>query len=487
MGNPDHIKMQSTTGVASVLHLVISLAPGGLERLVVDWTNARNRRYPGTTRICCLDALGEMAGQVVEGDAVLCVEAKRGRFPWDRIAVRRIVDLLPTPHHGRRSPAQQGEGGSPLPASPCVLHAHNLAAWQYAVLAKLQWKTSQQNQKVLTEYTECSKLGKKSKFWIFKLLCKFCSFCLRFLPALSSSPLRLIYTQHGANVTDEIVAVSGATADVMAKAMWLPRKRIKVVVNGVAVGKVETSDHRPQTVDPRAGIRREVRCKLNIPLNAHVIGSVGRLAYVKGCDRLIAAFAELSRLQTTGNNKNMDVQDKQDGASNKSSCKSCLSMLTPSVSDACLLLVGDGPERANLERQAQELGVADRVIFAGYQADPQPYLGAMDCFMLPSRSEGVSVALLEAMGAGVPVVVTDVGANREVVEDGRCGVILPDDERHWPEAITSLITDPAAVTQRTQAAQLRVRTRYSLDATLDGYECLYGGTVFRHVRRCESA
>ena len=47
-----------------ILHLVISLAPGGLERLVVDWANARNRRYPGSTRICCLDELGELAGQV---------------------------------------------------------------------------------------------------------------------------------------------------------------------------------------------------------------------------------------------------------------------------------------------------------------------------------------------------------------------------------------------------------------------------------------
>jgi glycosyltransferase involved in cell wall biosynthesis len=85
------------------------------------------------------------------------------------------------------------------------------------------------------------------------------------------------------------------------------------------------------------------------------------------------------------------------------------------------------------------------------------------------------VALLEAMAAGVPVAVTDVGANREVVDNGRCGVILPEDETQWLEAITALITDPKTTTQRIQAAQQRVRTHYSLDATLDGYERLYGG------------
>ena len=89
----------------------------------------------------------------------------------------------------------------------------------------------------------------------------------------------------------------------------------------------------------------------------------------------------------------------------------------------------------------------------------------------------MSVALLEAMAAGVPVAVTDVGANREVLADGQCGVILPEAERQWPEAITAVIIESEITTQRTQAAQQRVRTRYSLDATLDDYERLYGEAI----------
>jgi hypothetical protein len=101
--------------IPRVAHLVIALAHGGLERLVVDWTNARNRRYPGSTVIWCLDAPGELAVQV-EGDAVWCAEAERARFPWDRAAVRRMKSNGAS--HGTLD----------------VVHSHNLAAQQYAAL-----------------------------------------------------------------------------------------------------------------------------------------------------------------------------------------------------------------------------------------------------------------------------------------------------------------------------------------------------------------
>jgi glycosyltransferase involved in cell wall biosynthesis len=185
--------------------------------------------------------------------------------------------------------------------------------------------------------------------------------------------------------------------------------------------------------------RAAFRIKMGIPAEALVFGSVGRLAQVKGIDRLIAAFAALKL----------------------------------PLSTTYLLLIGAGPEREALERQARELGVADRVIFAGFQGDPAPYLAAMDVFVLPSRSEGVSVALLEAMAAGVPVAVTDVGANREVIEEGRCGVILPAEECQWPEILAALLNDPEGSAIKQQAAKERVRTRYSLATTLDSYEQLY--------------
>jgi glycosyltransferase involved in cell wall biosynthesis len=425
-----------------VFHVVISLAPGGLERLVVDWTNARNRHHPGSTRIVCLDEPGALAGQV-EGGKVSCVSARRSRFPWDYGAVRKVVKLLS--------------------CRPVVLHAHNLTAWQYAVLTKLWSKV----------------YGLRSKV---------------FFP-------RLIYTQHGANVhnmrlrdrvralllgcfTDEIVAVSEATADVMAKTMWVSRKRISVVVNGVAERK------NPASFVPQGGTTEamEVREKMGIPADAFVMGSVGRLAHVKGCDRLIAAFAELSRSQAAVLVEDKSIEQKSQRAQSEEKCisagggkeNSSFASFATSVqisstawSEYFLLFVGDGSERAALEQQARDLGVSDRVIFAGYQADPAPYLAAMDLFVLPSRSEGLSVALLEAMAAGVPVVVTDVGANREVVDGGKCGVILPDDERKWPDMIAAIMNNPETIADKIQVARQRVRTYYSLEATLDGYERLY--------------
>jgi glycosyltransferase involved in cell wall biosynthesis len=257
--------------------------------------------------------------------------------------------------------------------------------------------------------------------------------------------------------TDEMVAVSGATAEVMAKAMWLPGKRIRVIANGIDAGRhsefrIQNPDSRrsqesegnsPETGQPNNQKLLEgspIRVKLGISEDTLVMGSVGRLAHVKGYDRLIGVFAALA---------------------------------PESKVSPCLLLIGDGPERASLERQAQDLGVADRVIFAGYQADPGPYLMAMDVFVLPSRSEGLSVSLLEAMAAGVPVAVTDVGANREVIEGGRCGTLLPGDDRMWAGVFEDVSANSDSVQAKADLALHRVREHYSIEATLEGYERLY--------------
>ena len=402
-----------------VIHLVISLASGGLERLVVDWTNARNRRFPGSTSICCLDSLGDLASQV-EGEAVTCVNAHRNRWPFDGVAVRKIVALLNT---ARTAHCPQSTDDSFIP----VLHAHNLAAWQYGVLAKL-WRET------------------KSSF-------------------------RLIYTQHGANVhnlglrdrlrarllacfTDEIVTVSKATAEVMSKKLWIARKRIKVVVNGVAVEK------KPEVSSQKSGIREQ----LGITSNSRLIGAVGRLAWVKGHDRLIAAFAAVI---------GYSLEVTREKAKGDPSTNNQEPITNNGAAGAFLLLVGDGPERDVLEHQARDLAVADRVIFAGYQSEPGPYLAAMDVFVLPSRSEGLSVSLLEAMVAGVPVAVTDVGANREVIEDGKCGTMLPEDEGAWAEILEGILRDKVGTQTKAAAARTRVHDHYSLESTLDNYERLY--------------
>jgi glycosyltransferase involved in cell wall biosynthesis len=368
-----------------VLHLVISLAHGGLERLVVDWTNERNRQYPDSTGVCCLDQPGDLASQV-ETVQVMSLGACRSRRPFDVAAVWRLRQFLR---------ARQID----------VLHSHNAAAWQYGVLA-------------------CFGTG-----------------------------VRHIHTEHGTNphsegwvnrlrnaclwrMTDVVVVVVEQVAEQVMRLQRIPRSRLCVISNGVA-----TSEEREAGSPERRARGAEIRKRMGIEQDVIVIGSVGRLAKVKGYDRLIAAFARLTSF--------------------------------PATSASRLLLVGDGPERESLETIARKFGVAERVTFAGYQSDPRPYYDLMDLFILSSHSEGLSISLLEAMAAGVPVAVTDVGSCRQVVDDGRAGVVLPDDEGRWPQILARTLNDPEASQMRIAAARARVREHYSLDATLDGYERLY--------------
>jgi glycosyltransferase involved in cell wall biosynthesis len=99
-----------------------------------------------------------------------------------------------------------------------------------------------------------------------------------------------------------------------------------------------------------------------------------------------------------------------------------------SLPEVQLLVIGDGPERGRLERLAQDRRADVR--FLGSMLDPTVGLTAADALVLPSRTEGMSGVLLEAAMCGLPAVVTDVGAAREVVVDGRSGVVVPPDDEH---------------------------------------------------------
>ena len=191
-----------------------------------------------------------------------------------------------------------------------------------------------------------------------------------------------------------------------------------------------------------------------------VIGYVGRLERVKGLDRLISAFAEIS-VEGSGNKV-----ERKGGTE---------SPQQPATNNYQLILVGDGSEHKALEKQAKELGVSDRVLFVGFQSDVSKDYAVMDLFVLPSRSEGLPVALLEAMVAGVPVAVTAVGECRDVVDGGGAGKLLPEKEDSWPAVISELLMvnsdEKEAMNER---ARKRVAEKYSLESTLDAYEKIYG-------------
>jgi len=135
--------------------------------------------------------------------------------------------------------------------------------------------------------------------------------------------------------------------------------------------------------------------------------------------------------------------------------------------DARLVILGEGPERAALEAEASALGVSDRVALPGFTRDIAAHLGRARCFALSSRRETFSLACVEALAHGLPVVATDCGGPAEILADG-LGVLVPvGDVGALAEAIA------AALAQSGDPAPRRRRARaFSLDAALDAYEAV---------------
>ncbi len=134
----------------------------------------------------------------------------------------------------------------------------------------------------------------------------------------------------------------------------------------------------------------------------------------------------------------------------------------PGLPGATLVLAGDGPERATLARLAASLGVASRVVFAGWRRDVGALLAAADALVLPSRVEPLGNVIIEAWSAGRPVVAAAVAGPRELIEDGADGVLVPpEDPTSLGAAIAGLLADPA----RARAIAAVGRRRYEAEFT----------------------
>ena len=145
-----------------------------------------------------------------------------------------------------------------------------------------------------------------------------------------------------------------------------------------------------------------------------------------------------------------------------------------SCPDLHLLLLGDGSDRAALEEQTRLLGISDHVTFLGNQKNVSPYLNAADIFVLPSKSEGISNALLEAMSAGLACVVTQVGGNFDILDQGRCGVLLPPgDVSAWSNSLVELGKDHEKRKAFGDSAQKHVYSHFDFSVVGSLYENLY--------------
>ncbi|MFN0095124.1 MAG: glycosyltransferase [Dehalococcoidia bacterium] len=230
-----------------------------------------------------------------------------------------------------------------------------------------------------------------------------------------------------------VVAVSRRNAALRTARLPVRARTFSVVLNGVPAPEVS-----PSTRDEH---RLAVRALHGLG-HGLVFGSVVRLAEGKGLPTLLEAFAQC-----------------------------------PPKSR--LLLVGDGPLREPLERQAADIGVAERVCFAGQQSDPARYLDALDVFVLPVPAGSMSIALLEAMARGLPPIITFCGPEEAVIS-GQTGLgAAPGDPNDLARAMLDLADDPMLRRRLAAAAQEHVRRHYSVgrvaDDLLDVYAAARGG------------
>jgi len=205
--------------------------------------------------------------------------------------------------------------------------------------------------------------------------------------------------------------------------------RVRVVPNGIAADRVAAA--------AREG-RARLRAAWGVGDDERVVLVLGRLSPEKGQDLALEAFARLGRR------------------------------------DARLVLVGDGAARPALETRAARPDLAGRVLFLGWRDDPHACLGAADVFLLPSRTEGLPLALLEAMAAGVPAVAARVGAVAEVLAEGEAGrVVAAGDPAAMAAAIAGVLEDPAAHDALARRAARRVRDAYGVERQARALEAVY--------------
>jgi len=203
---------------------------------------------------------------------------------------------------------------------------------------------------------------------------------------------------------------------------------VGVIENGIDLDRVSDSHARP---------RDRVRAELGVGDGVLCL-AVGRLDLVKGHDVLLRAVT-MTR--------------------------------SPHLAVA---IAGTGSEEVHLRDLAGRLGVSGRVLFLGRCGDVGSLLHAADLFVLPSRREGLPISLIEAMACGLPIVATDVGGVRDVVEPSGAGIVVPpEDPAALTEAVDALATDPERRRALGASAREAAHVRYDIRRWVSEYEALY--------------
>ncbi|HEY2326971.1 MAG TPA: glycosyltransferase [Gaiellaceae bacterium] len=232
-----------------------------------------------------------------------------------------------------------------------------------------------------------------------------------------------------ARTTTRLIAVGPEVRDDLVELGVAPPEKFSVIRLGIDL------EHRVV-----AGGGAELRTLFGIPQERFTVGWIGRMTGIKRVPDVLLAFRRL---------------------------------LDRGV-DASLVLVGDGPERAQLEEQARQLGIARRTAFVGYQRNIASYLDLFDAFLLPSGNEGTPVSAIESLAARTPVVATRVGGVPDVVRDGVDGFLTDiGDVDALADALAKLANDADLRRRFGDAGREHVIPRYRVSRLIDDVDELY--------------
>jgi glycosyltransferase involved in cell wall biosynthesis len=223
-----------------------------------------------------------------------------------------------------------------------------------------------------------------------------------------------------------------------------PAVKLHVVRNGIDLRACFSTNHA----------RSNARAALGLDPQALVVGTVGRLNPAKNHARLVEAFA----------------------------------ILRANHAGSRLVIVGGGALHETIRKQVIDAGLADAVLMTGDRSDVTALLPAFDVFALTSDTEGYSVALLEAGAAALPCVVSDVGGNAEIIQDGITGVVVrTPDSGAFAAAFETLAADSVLRRRLGQAARTWVEENGSVTAMVRAYDQFYGFALAGSRRRASAA
>lgn len=280
------------------------------------------------------------------------------------------------------------------------------------------------------------------------------------LPAwLAGVPVR-VHGEHGRDVGDldgsnrtyrrirrayrpfvnQYVAVSKDLEQYLCRDIGVDWRRVARICNGVDTIRFA----------PAAGTRRLVE---GCPFNSSdhwLVGTVGRMQLVKDQVSLARAFVHAVHLDPVAAQRMR------------------------------LVMIGDGPLREDVARVLQDAGLSALAWLPGERSDVPDLMRSLDCFVLPSLAEGISNTILEAMATGLPVLVTRVGGNGELIDDGITGQMVPPaDSEAMAAAILAYFNDAAMAHRHGAAARQSALERFSLDRMVRDYAALYDGLLSR--------